>query len=183
MRRRWMCVPMMLLALVLSACGGTGAGSRAEQLALDMRGAYLAMTACTASMEVTADYGSRVYDYGIDVSWEKEGDTVLTVTAPENIAGVTARLRHLRRRLLWREGFPHEIGLFLGYPPEDVQGFLADPGGGRCKLCGHWKVYHDVEGARRQFARFDCSREALCSRLRAGMTLSQLFGVRETPAA
>lgn len=93
MRRRWMCVPMMLLALVLSACGGTGAGSRAEQLALDMRGAYLAMTACTASMEVTADYGSRVYDYGIDVSWEKEGDTVLTVTAPENIAGVTARLR------------------------------------------------------------------------------------------
>ena len=64
-----------------------------------------------------------------------------------------------------------------------MQGFLADPGGGRCKLCGHWKVYHDVEGARRQFARFDRSREALCSRLRAGMTLSQLFGVRETPAA
>ena len=98
-------------------------------------------------------------------------------------AGLAALLRHLRRRLLWREGFPHEIGLFLGYPPEDVQGFLADPGGGRCKLCGHWKVYHDVEGARRQFARFDRSREALCSRLRAGMTLSQLFGVRETPAA
>ncbi len=98
-------------------------------------------------------------------------------------AGLAALLRHLRRRLLWREGFPHEIGLFLGYPPEDVQGFLADPGGGRCKLCGHWKVYHDVEGARRQFARFDRSREALCSRLRAGMALSQLFGVRETPAA
>ena len=92
-------------------------------------------------------------------------------------------LRQLSRRLCLEREFPHEIGLFLSYPPEDVQGFLADPGGGRCKLCGHWKVYHDVEGARRQFARFDRSREALCSRLRAGMTLSQLFGVRETPAA
>ena len=127
MRRRWMCVPMMLLARVLSACGGTGAGSRAEQLALDMRGAYLAMTACTASMEVTADYGSRVYDYGIDVSWEKEGDTVLTVTAPENIAGVTARLRRDAAALEY-DGIRVETGALnqQGMSPVDAVPVLLD---------------------------------------------------------
>ncbi len=92
-------------------------------------------------------------------------------------------LRHLRRRLLAEEGFPHEIGLFLGYPPEDVQGFLSDPGGAHCKLCGHWKVYHDVERARRQFQRFDRCRDILCARLRAGKTLAELFGAAGPLAA
>lgn len=97
--------------------------------------------------------------------------------------GLAALLRHLRRRLLWREGFPHEIGLFLGYPPEDVQGFLADPGGGRCKLCGHWKVYHDVEGARRAVRPVRLQPGGAVQPPAGGVTLSQLFGVRETPAA
>ena len=152
MRRRWMCVPMMLLALVLSACGGTGAGSRAEQLALDMRGAYLAMTACTASMEVTADYGSRVYDYGIDVSWEKEGDTVLTVTAPENIAGVTARLRRDATALEY-DGIRVETGALnqQGMSPVDAVPVLLDYAeGGYIAACGMETVDE------REVLRVDC---------------------------
>ena len=31
-------------------------------------------------------------------------------------------------RLQENEGFPHEIGLFLGYPPEDVLGFIENKG-------------------------------------------------------
>lgn len=65
-------------------------------------------------------------------------------------------------RLLWKlmerietsEEFPHEVGLFLDYPPEDVEGFLNDPGGMGCQLCGCWKVYHDAEGVRRRFRQF-----------------------------
>ena len=38
--------------------------------------------------------------------------------------GTEAMLAHLRRRLQGGE-FPHEIGLFLGYPPGDVEGFLG----------------------------------------------------------
>lgn len=94
---------------------------------------------------------------------------------------LSGRLAHLRRRLTAAGGFPHEIGLFLGYPAEDVRAFQARGGAG-CKLCGYWKVYHDVEEARRQFRRFDRCRDSLLARLRAGMTLSQLFGVSGTLA-
>lgn len=84
-------IPAVLLLLLLTACGGAG-GSPAEELALAVRGDYLAMTACTATMDVTADYGERVYDYTIDVSYVKDGESVLTITAPAEIAGVTARI-------------------------------------------------------------------------------------------
>ena len=33
-------------------------------------------------------------------------------------------LSRLRQRLTQEPEFPHEIGLFLGYPPEDVRGFM-----------------------------------------------------------
>ena len=34
----------------------------------------------------------------------------------------------LMKRLRKNEAFPHEIGLFLGYPPEDVKGFIEKIG-------------------------------------------------------
>lgn len=80
---------------------------------------------------------------------------------------------HLSRRLRRSEGFPHEIGVFLGYPLEDVIDFRRYKGEG-CKLCGYWKVYHDVEGAKRCFAQFDRCRAALFSSLMAGTPFSQL---------
>ena len=42
--------------------------------------------------------------------------------------------------------FPHEVGLFLSYPPEDVRGFI-DNHAENCKYLGFWKVYGDVEQA------------------------------------
>lgn len=95
MRRLRMCVPMMMLLALLTACGGTGEakGSPAEELALAIRGEFLDMTALEAAMEVTADYGQRVYEYAIQVSYEKDGETVLTLTAPAELAGITARIR------------------------------------------------------------------------------------------
>ena len=36
----------------------------------------------------------------------------------------------LSRRLHESEEFPHEIGLFLGYPAEDVRGFIENRAGG-----------------------------------------------------
>ena len=80
------------LCLALTACGGGAGISPAEQLALDIRGERLETAGCTAQLELTADYGQRVYTYGIDLSWQREGETVLTITAPENVAGITARI-------------------------------------------------------------------------------------------
>lgn len=61
------------------------------------------------------------------------------------------QVRHLQERLAQCVEFPHEIGLFLGYPPEDVAGFIAHR---EAKYVGCWKVYGDVESARRTFARY-----------------------------
>lgn len=93
MRKRMGCALMMTLCLLLSACGVSGdGGNDADELALEIRAEYLAMTGCTAQMELTADYGERVYDYTLDLAYEKDGETTMTVVAPEEVAGVMARI-------------------------------------------------------------------------------------------
>ena len=47
-------------------------------------------------------------------------------------------LAHLGLRVRQGGSFPHEIGLFLGYPVEDVVGFIENQGQ-NFKLCGPWK--------------------------------------------
>ena len=59
----------------------------------------------------------------------------------------------LIRKLEGDGGFPHEIGLFLGYPPEDVSGFIENKAEG-CKLVGYWKVYGNEEKAQIIFAKY-----------------------------
>ena len=54
------------------------------------------------------------------------------------------------RRLQRFEAFPHEIGLFLSYPPEDVRGFIEHKGH-ESKCDGCWKVYGDAERAKKTF--------------------------------
>lgn len=88
--RKWLiCVPMM--TLLLAGCAGGGM-SGAEELALTIRGEYLAAEDCTASAVITADYGRRVCTYEMEVSSAEE-ETTLTITAPETVAGVTARVQ------------------------------------------------------------------------------------------
>lgn len=91
MRRR-LCALMMTLILPLSACGGRGSGDEAEERLAELRGKYLEMTACSGHADLTADYGQRVYTYGVDFTWTREGETLLTLTAPENVAGTVARV-------------------------------------------------------------------------------------------
>lgn len=62
-------------------------------------------------------------------------------------------LRQLMRRLHDKTEFPHEIGLFLGYPPEDVHGFI-DNKPGTCRMIGVWKVYGDCTQAQKIFAMY-----------------------------
>ena len=59
----------------------------------------------------------------------------------------------LAKRLRTSVEFPHEIGLFLGYPSEDVDGFIRNKA--MCSKCvGTWKVYGDEEEAMRRFKQF-----------------------------
>ena len=83
-----------------------------------------------------------------------------------------ACLARLIARLRTETDFPHEIGLFLGYPPADVDGFMHRKE--ECKLCGIWKVYDDVEGALRQFARCRHCTEVYLDCLERGFSLDRL---------
>ena len=87
---------------------------------------------------------------------------------------VEGALAHLARRIMEKGGeFPHEIGLFLGYPLGDVKGFIKHRGQ-NCKCTGCWKVYCDEREARRQFCRFEKCRSIYCRLYREGRALSRL---------
>lgn len=89
--------------------------------------------------------------------------------------GLEAMLEYLAQRILeCVADFPHEVGLFLGYPVEDVEGFRKHDGRD-FKFCGLWKVYSDEERARTCFRRYNCCRKALCRRVEGGCPLHQVF--------
>jgi hypothetical protein len=68
-------------------------------------------------------------------------------------------LSHLQKRFE-NHKCPHEVGLFLGYPLDDVLGFIQHGGCGY-KLCGVWKVYGDAERAKSRFRQYDLCRESM----------------------
>lgn len=79
----------------------------------------------------------------------------------------------LIQRLRSETDFPHEIGLFLGYPPKDVQGFIENKDSG-CKCVGCWKVYSDEQTARRIFAKYKKCTKVYREKWKYGRTLEEL---------
>lgn len=80
---------------------------------------------------------------------------------------------HLIRRLAESDQFPHEIGLFLGYPPEDVRGFI-EQGGRACKCSGLWKVYDDEHRAQKLFDQYRKCTRAYRKLLAMGKSLDRI---------
>ena len=69
--------------------------------------------------------------------------------------------------------FPHEIGLFLSYPPEDVRGFIENKPGS-CKCTGCWKVYGDADKALKTFAKYQKCTDVYCAMHNNGAQLEKL---------
>ena len=70
--------------------------------------------------------------------------------------------------------FPHEIGLLLGYPAEDVKGFIENQGR-RSLYSGYWKVYSNLEECQRMFASYDHAREKVIHLMAKGMTVRTIM--------
>lgn len=87
-------------------------------------------------------------------------------------------ISHLKERYVQQQGVPHEIGIFLGYPLEDVKGF-QECNGNNCKMCGYWKVYGDVEAAKLQFEKFDQCKKFIKGQLCAGRTICDVLEMKE----
>jgi len=80
-------------------------------------------------------------------------------------------LSKLARKIREDAEFPNEIGFFLGYPPEDVRGFME---GHPCIFTGFWRVYSDEETKKELFCRYrQCTRE-YCALHAQGIPLEQL---------
>ncbi|MCR4892030.1 MAG: DUF3793 family protein [Lachnospiraceae bacterium] len=82
-------------------------------------------------------------------------------------------IAQLAKHLKFDESFPHEIGLFLGYPPSDVEGFIKHPCEG-VKCCGYWKAYSEPEKAQKTFSKFRKCTEKYREMIRKGKSLEQL---------
>lgn len=83
-------------------------------------------------------------------------------------------LVELVRHLMSDEEFPHEIGLFLGYPPSDVRGFMNSACEG-VKCSGCWKVYSNEQEAKKTFERFEKCQTAYRNEIKKGKSLEELI--------
>lgn len=79
----------------------------------------------------------------------------------------------LKQRLTC-DNFPHEIGVFLGYPLRDIYCFINHRDEG-CILIGDWKVYHNPEEAQKTFCRYRACKRAVTNKVSSGKSLAQIF--------
>lgn len=82
-------------------------------------------------------------------------------------------LAFLKKRLKGYTCFPHEIGIFLGYPPEDVKGFIENRGK-NCQYCGLWKVYGNAQERRKLFCKLQKCSEVYLRVFAEGRELTQM---------
>ena len=77
----------LLLTALLCACA---AAPDEGQRTLDLRAAFLAAPGCSGQMDLVADYGERVYEYAAAFETDEAGTLSIALTAPEEVAGITA---------------------------------------------------------------------------------------------
>jgi len=90
-----------------------------------------------------------------------------------DITDTASLISSLRERISAEGCLPHEIGIFLGYPLDDVRGFIENEG--RSPKCiGCWKVYGSEAVAERLFSRIHKCREVYSRHYSMGTPLSRL---------
>lgn len=72
-----------------------------------------------------------------------------------------------------RTEYPHELGLLLGYPLEDVKGFIENEG--KSYLCsGYWKVYKNEQEAKKTFFLYRLAKQFAMELVRAHVELWEI---------
>ena len=90
-----------------------------------------------------------------------------------NLATIEGVIEYLKERVQEAGGFPHEIGVFLGYPLADVVAFIKH-GGKNSKCTGCWKVYTDEIEAIRIFAMYEKCKSLYKKMFSLGKSIMQL---------
>jgi len=102
-----------MMTLLLSGCQAGTAEETPEEAALALREEYQALAGWSATVDVSVCYSEAVYDFTLDARWRREGETVLTITAPELVAGITARIAE-GETVLEYDGAGLSLGLLDG---------------------------------------------------------------------
>lgn len=82
-------------------------------------------------------------------------------------------LCRLAYRIRCSQEFPHEIGVFLGYPLNDVKCFIRY-GGRNCKCSGCWQAYSNEEEALRIFSKYSKCRAVYKKKWQSGRSVMEL---------
>jgi len=77
------------------------------------------------------------------------------------------------------KSFPHEMGLLLGYPVEDVVGFVEN-NGKNFLYSGYWKVYENQKAKVKLFDKFKAAEETLIHLLSNGLSMSDIIDIYAT---
>lgn len=75
-----------------------------------------------------------------------------------------------------RSCFPHEIGVFLDYPVEDVKYFIEEEGRNSL-FTGYWKVYTNPEKAGMTFSAYDKAKQSAVNEYLTGMSLQEIIAL------
>jgi len=86
---------------------------------------------------------------------------------------IVSVLKNLSFRMRKNNNFPHEIGIFLGYPLKDTIDFIEN--NGKNYLCsGYWKVYNNETEALKTFSRYRKCTEIYCKKHAQGTCMEKL---------
>ena len=136
-----------------------------------LRGKGVALSVLRKTREKALVYVYRANE--LARALRKDGVRSLLKSCGYTCFDVDDALETLKSRLNDADAFPHEIGVFLGYPLEDVLGFIEN-GGRNCLACGCWKVYANECEALAAFKRYEKCKSVYQRLFASGCPLSRL---------
>ncbi len=91
-----------------------------------------------------------------------------------SIEYVFKKLHYRFKKFYSKQGdFPHELGLLLNYPIEDIKGFIAN-NGKNSLLTKYWKVYGNIDEAIKTFKSYDEAFEKSLYEVVSGQQLKEI---------
>lgn len=104
---------------------------------------------------------------------KKNGVAEFLFSCGYDITNIQGCIERLSKRICESESFPHEIGLFLGYPLGDVTGFIENKGKNSL-YTGFWKVYCNKNETLKIFEKYKKCKKVYQKLYKGGKPLMQL---------
>ena len=145
--------------------------SSVERINKELQGTGVCLLVLKKSERCALVYAVRKSKLASDL--QKDGVAEFLMQYGYGGIDVEACLERLKCRLMYTDEFPHEIGIFLGYPLDDVKGFI-DNAGQNSKCTGCWKVYCNECEAIKTFAKFNKCKEIYTKLWLGGRSITKL---------